>query len=180
MQKSQKAFASFRLFNEVKAALEREAVEKGLSFSRYIQDIISNRLNTNGISDEERIYLQNKVDILEKEKTVLLNELKNVQPKSQEGYEPDLDFLESVELENRNLSAKLKELENRQNVGNVFNFSDREQAIFIAYFKKMQKLHPGTSKRVLLLGALDTTLRAESAFWFVPTINNFLHQNIKK
>jgi len=176
VEKVPKAFASFRLLHEVKQALENEAAEKELSFSKYIEELIAARHESREISALERLDFQDRIDELEVENDSLKEELEITQSETSD-YEPDLQYTESVETENLELSAELQELSDISVTNSALDMSEEEQALFSESISKLSEVHPNVPVTQLLLGALDTTLRTESAFWAVPTINKFLNQN---
>lgn len=175
IEKVPKAFASFRLLNEVKQALENEAFNKGLSFSKYIEEIIDNRFKNGDISSEG-LQLQNRIRELEAEVDSLNEDLENARFEYSP-FDPELEYTESEEDENLEV---ITEAQGHSEVSNAFStlqMSEAEQEQLMCFLEKLSKVYPNIPSTKLVLGALDTTLRTESAFWIVPTINKFLNQN---
>lgn len=174
IEKVPKAFASFRLSNEVKRTLEIEAADKGLSFSKYIEEIIDYRFETGDTSNLQILQLESEIQVLEAEVESLNEELDLAQL---EDSEFESEYPDSEEFEDSEVEPEEENFHEVSTTHDALQMSEVEQEQFTFFIEKLLKVYPNIPSTKLLLGALDTTLRTESAIWFVPTINEFLNQN---
>jgi septal ring factor EnvC (AmiA/AmiB activator) len=87
---------------------------------------------------------------------------------------------DNLGAENLKLKEQIEELsENLESLENQFPFqmapSEKDQ--LKSYLEQLADYHPDIPLNLLLLGSVDTTIRTETSFWTIPTINHFLKQS---
>ena len=165
MSKVSKVIISSRIHPYLKEDLDDEAEISGMTTSKYLEQIIENRFNTsdddNSDESDTIAQLESKIQNLEsvnENMSTRLDAYENEYEELNDQFELLQEASSKVELEPK-FPIKLRE---------------PELKLLIQLLEKLRRVHSKTPDSLLLLGALDTTLRTESAIWMIPTINKFI------
>lgn len=194
---------SCRIHPDLKRELEEEAALADLTTSNYVERILHNRhfseeeesptqllekihhleaeleavraehFETDGdnFSSETKL-LREQIEILQIEKEELSDTVQSYREILEE--QDDLTSQNGQLLQQvRELSEKIKHKTNQL----PFELSELESMKLNLYLEDLEGYHPDASPTDLLLGSLDTTIRAEKARWTIPTIKKFLKQS---
>ena len=165
MSKSSKVIVSSRVYPDVKFELDEEAEATGITTSKYLEQIIENRFD---VPDDDES--DNSDDVAELETKIDELETANKNMSSQlDAYEEEYDALKE-ELK------MYQESPSKPDSNFPINLGEDESEQLKRLLNKLRKLHPGVPNNLLLLGALDTTLRTENAIWMIPKINKFINR----
>lgn len=196
---------SCRIHPDLKNDLAEEAAFAELSTSNYVERILHNRHFNDSESLEDSEVLLEKIQHLEAElkaiqeeaidegKTdfsseieLLQEQVENLQREKEElaeavqYYKDLLEEREELISKNSYLNQQIDELsEKLDNETNNFplNLDDLERMQLTSYLEDLTSYHPDASPTQLLLGSMDTTIRAEKSRWIIPTIKKFLKQS---
>ena len=167
MSKVSKVIISSRIHPDLKYDLDDEAERTGITTSKYLEQIIENRFDTpdDDDSDESDIIAQ------------LESKIQNLESVN-ENMSTRLDAFENEYEELNDQFEDLQEASAKSESEPKFPVKLRESDLkhLNKLLEKLRKVYPETADGLLLLGALDTTLRTESAIWMIPTINKFINR----
>ena len=164
MAKIAKIIVSSRVHPDVKFELDEEAESIGITTSKYLEQIIENRFDSpeedNPEDSEDAIDLEARIQELETANENMSSQL--------DAYEEEYDALkEQLERLQTSVAESATKL--------PFEFEEEELEQLNLSLEKLRALHPDVTDNMLLLGALDTTLRTENAVWMIPTISRFIN-----
>lgn len=164
MAKVAKIIVSSRVHPDVKFELDEEAESIGITTSKYLEQIIENRFDT-----PEEVNQEDSEDAVEKDARIQELETANENMSSQlDAYEEEYNALnEQLQTLQTSVAESATKL--------PFKFEQGELEQLNLSLEKLRALHPEVTDNMLLIGALDTTLRTENAVWMIPTIARFIN-----